>query len=167
MLQASQARSFVTLRNLQLYEESLLTSIISIPKKLQKLCMVEDTVDWDSDRPFSVLHQDFVSTFCTPSSYPFLTEIEIVNGEKSAKWTPTDVDLVRRLLETRAAPPPDMAAPLERLNIWAPYATDSPPELLAAEITNLRTRSGAPILHLNVDSSRVPVEPFEIASALS
>ncbi|KAL1734881.1 hypothetical protein EV714DRAFT_234015 [Schizophyllum commune] len=157
----------VTLRNLELYEESLLTSIISMPKKLQKLCLVEDTMDWDSDRPFSVLHQDFVSTLCTPSSYPFLTEIEVVNGEKSAKWTPTDVVLVRRLLETRAAPPPDMAAPLERLNIWAPYATESPPELLAADITNLRTRSGAPILHLNVDSPRVPVEPFEIASALS
>ncbi|KAI5828030.1 hypothetical protein K523DRAFT_373922 [Schizophyllum commune Tattone D] len=148
-----------------LYEESLLTSIISMPKKLQKLCLVEDTMDWDSDRPFSVLHQDFVSTLCTPSSYPFLTEIEVVNGEKSAKWTPTDVVLVRRLLETRAAPPPDMAAPLERLNTWAPYATESPPELLAADITNLRL--GVPILHLNVDSPRVPVEPFEIASALS
>ncbi|KAL1675914.1 hypothetical protein EV122DRAFT_280575 [Schizophyllum commune] len=137
----------ITLRNLESYAASLLTSVISVPKKLQKLCMVEDTVDWD--------------TLLRPARR-FL-----VNGEKSAKWTPTDVVLVRRLLETRAALPPDMAAPLERLNIWAPYATESPPELLAAEITNLRTRSGAPILHLNVDSPRVPVEPFDIASALS
>uniref|UniRef100_D8QB87 F-box domain-containing protein n=1 Tax=Schizophyllum commune (strain H4-8 / FGSC 9210) TaxID=578458 RepID=D8QB87_SCHCM len=157
----------ITLRNLESYMESLLTSVVSMPKRLRKLCLVEDTRVWDSTRPIAVLHEDLVSTLCKPSAYPFLTEIEVANGEKAVEWTSTDVALVQRLLETRAAPPPDMVAPLERLSLWAPYATELPPELLAGKFTNLRTRSGAPILHLNVDSPRVPVEPFEIASALS
>ncbi|KAI5889098.1 uncharacterized protein SCHCODRAFT_02359444 [Schizophyllum commune H4-8] len=112
----------ITLRNMHIqdaYPVSLLRPIIAIPWRLQKLSIVEETPPTAfDDGHYYGLHDDLLQTLCfdkAAPSFAYLSELEIITGSEGGFET-GDLDIMRRILESRIAPPPG-CTPLQRLSL--------------------------------------------------
>ncbi|KAL1745370.1 hypothetical protein HDZ31DRAFT_63209 [Schizophyllum fasciatum] len=151
----------ITLRNSAHYDTDLVIAVMSIPERLRKLVLVEDT-EPKSLAPRTIpreLALKLISMDGDALAFPHLAELHVINGTKGISWAGYDVALVHNLLHARVAFVDDHCVPLTRLKVHTPFAIFP----ISKECVQAGLRDGRQTLDIDNCATSIPIDKTEPA----